>query len=72
MAVKDQMFSQMDAVALERLAGRAPVTIAQDAGVDYDAAQQVFSFSSLGIPLQVTYPDTNLHKYKYLRLHVLD
>ena len=55
--MKDQMFSQMDAVALERLAGRAPGTIAQNAGVDYDAAEQIFSFSSMGIPLRITYPD---------------
>lgn len=57
MAVKDQMFSEMKAVALDRLAGRDPVTIAQNAGIDYDAGQQVFRFSSLGICLQIAYPD---------------
>ena len=37
MAVKDQMFSEMKAVARDRLAGRDPVMIAQNAGIDYDA-----------------------------------
>ncbi len=77
MAVKDQMFSQMDAVALERLAGRAPVTIAQNAGVDYDAAEQIFSFSSMGIPLRITYPDYTITPsvsgwHRLAILHYLD
>ena len=77
MAVKDQMFSQMDAVALERLAGRDPGTIAQNAGVDYDAAEQIFSFSSMGIPLRITYPDYTITPavsgwHRLAILHYLD
>lgn len=77
MAVKDQMFSQMDAVALERLAGRDPEAIAQNAGVDYDAAAQLFSFSSMGIPLRITYPDYTITPavsgwHRLAILHYLD
>ena len=49
----EQMFSQMDRVALDRLAGRDPQRIARNAGVSFDPAAQVFRFPSMGLDLTV-------------------
>lgn len=53
---KDQMFEQMDQVALSWLAERDPHELARNAGVQYDAAKQEFRFSSMGIDLTLAYP----------------
>jgi len=47
----------MNRSAVEWLAGRNPHEIAENAGVCYDADRQVFSFSSMGTDLTVSYPD---------------
>lgn len=54
--LKDQTFTQMNQVALAWLAGRDPQEIAKNAGVEYDADEQAFRFSSMGIDLTVAYP----------------
>jgi len=54
---KDQTFCQMRCAALHWLAGRDPAQIAINAGVDYNEEKRVFSFSSMGIDITVTYPD---------------
>lgn len=53
----NQTFEQMKRAALEWLANRNPHEIAEKAGINYDAEKQIFSFSSLGINLILTYPD---------------
>ena len=53
---KDQTFNQMNQVALSWLEGRNPNEIAKNAGVEYDADEQIFRFSSMGIDLTVAYP----------------
>lgn len=53
---QDQMFGQMNQVALSWLEGRAPEEIAKNAGIQYDADERVFRFSSMGIDLAVAYP----------------
>lgn len=53
----NQTFEQMNRVALEWLADRDPREIAENAGVYYDVEKQIFSFSSMGIDLMLTYPD---------------
>lgn len=53
----NQTFNQMNRVALEWLADRDPDEIAQNAGIHYDAENQVFSFSSMGTDMVLTYPD---------------
>ena len=57
---KNQTFEQMRQAALEWLAGRDPHDIAKNAGVRYDERNQVFSFSSLGTDLILTYPDYHI------------
>ena len=56
----NQTFEEMRRVALEWLSGRSPHEIAQNAGICYDDETHVFSFSSLGIDLNLTYPDYRL------------
>lgn len=53
----NQTFEQMNRVALGWLADRSPHEIANNAGIIYDAEKQLFSFSSMGIDLTLTYPD---------------
>ena len=53
----NQTFGQMNKVALEWLKDRDPVEIARRAGVSYDEKKQVFTFSSMGILLTLTWPD---------------
>ena len=55
--ISNQTFDQMNRVALQWLAGRDPNEIAKNAGIDYHAEAQTFSFSSLGTPITLTYPD---------------
>ena len=54
---RNQTFEQMKKVALAWLADRDPREIAKNAGIVYDAEKQLFSFSSMGIDLTLTYPD---------------
>ena len=56
----NQTFEQMNRVALEWLADRDPHEIAKNAGISYDAARQVYTFSSMGIDLALTYPDYHI------------
>lgn len=57
MAIHDnRAFSEMLAAAKRRLAGRPPAEIAAKARVRFDAARQVFQFSSLGEEMTVHYP----------------
>ena len=53
----NQTFGQMNKVALDWLKDRVPIEIAQRAGIHYDPAKKVFTFSSMGIDLTMTYPD---------------
>ena len=53
----NQTFEQMNRVALEWLADRSPNEIAKNAGIYFDAENQVFSFYSLGTDIVLTYPD---------------
>ena len=53
---KNQTFTQMNQVALSWLAGRDPKEIANNAGLQYDANDRIFQFSSMGIDLTVAYP----------------
>jgi len=75
--VKNQMFSQMNRAALERLADRAPMPIARNAGICYDEKTQTFHFQSLGNPIAVHYPDYSFSPelsawHRLLILHYLD
>lgn len=54
---ENQTFEQMNTVGLGWLKDRDPVEIARKAGVSYDEKKQVFTFSSMGIPLEMTWPD---------------
>lgn len=73
----NRMFYEMNQAALERLAGRDPHQIAQNAGVRYDEETQDFCFSSLGKELRVHYPDYTVTPelpgmYTLVILHYLD
>ena len=50
----------MNRVALEWLADRDPHEVAQNAGICYNAARKVYTFSSMGIDLTLTYPDYHI------------
>ncbi|MBR6826244.1 MAG: DUF3786 domain-containing protein [Oscillospiraceae bacterium] len=72
----NQAFEQMNQVAREWLADRDPRDIAQKAGICYDADNQIFTFSSLGVDFTLTYPDycitPKVGKWQYLLiLHYL-
>ena len=56
----NQTFEQMNRVALEWLADRNPYEIAINAGIHYDGEKQIFTFSSMGIDLTLTYPDYHI------------
>ena len=66
----NQAFEQMNQVAREWLAERDPRDIAQKAGICYDADNQSFTFSSLGVNFTLTYPDycitPKVGKWQYL------
>ena len=73
----EQMFSQMDQVALGRLAGRDPQTIARNAGIPFDPVSRVFHLPSLGMELTVEYPSYRILPavsgwHRLLILHYLD
>lgn len=53
----NQTFDQMTRVALKWLENRDPNEIAKNAGIRYDAARGIFTFSSMGIEISLTYPD---------------
>ena len=53
---ENRAFSEMQAVALGRLAGRSPLEISEKAHILFDQEQQVFLFSSLGENIAVHYP----------------
>ena len=57
---KNQTFEQMRLAALDWLANRDPHELAKNAGVHYEEGTQVFSFSSLGTDLILTYPDYHI------------
>ena len=78
MAVKEnRAFSEMLAVAQNRLAGRSPLEIAEKAHVTFVQEQQVFLFSSLGENIIVHYPsytiEPQLEEWRHLViLHYLE
>lgn len=53
----NQTFEQMNKVALEWLKDRDPYEIAKNAAITYDGARRVYTFSSMGINITLTYPD---------------
>lgn len=53
----NQAFEQMKRVALEWLKDRDPHEIAKNAGITYDEARRVYTFSSMGSEITLTYPD---------------
>lgn len=55
-ARENRAFSEMLAVARNRLAERSPLEIAEKAHVIFDQEQQIFLFSSLGENITVHYP----------------
>ena len=74
---KNQMFDQMTAAAMERLAGRDPLTIAENAGIIYDGNARAFRVSSMGVDLEIAYPDYIIKPaisgwHQLLVLHYLD
>lgn len=57
---ENRAFSEMLAVAQNRLAGRSPLEIAEKAHVIFDQEQQTFLFSSLGESIIVHYPSYSI------------
>lgn len=57
---ENRAFSEMLAVAQNRLAGRSPLEIAEKAHVIFDRVQQTFLFSSLGESIIVHYPSYSI------------
>ncbi len=53
----NQTFAEMNRVALKWLAGRDPCEVAKNAGICYDIENQIYSFSSMGVDLTLSYPD---------------
>jgi len=75
--LKDQMFPQMLQAAKQRLAGRDPQQIAQNANVRFDAEAQRFCLSALGEKIYVNWPDCTIEPsssgwLQLLLLHYLD
>lgn len=74
---RNQMFGRMNLAALQRLSGRDPTRIAENADVRYDPVEQTFSFRSIRTDLTVTYPDYKITPqlpgwHRLLVLHYLD
>ena len=72
----NQTFEQMNRAALKWLEGRDPFEMAENTGIHYDAQEQVFTFSSLGADITLTYPDYRItppvdHWHYLLILHYL-
>lgn len=75
MRLKNQMFHEMLKAAKARLSDRDPAVIAKNARAAYSGG--VFSFTSLGIPVSVTYPACEITPdldpwHQLVILHYLD
>ena len=55
--MSNQMFSQMNLAALDRLKDRNPRQIATNAGVCYDEETQIYHIPTMGMDVTVSYPD---------------
>lgn len=75
--MSNQMFSQMNLVALARLEGRGSREIACNAGVRYDEESQAFHIPTMGTEVVVSYPDYHFTPelpgwHRLVILHYLD
>ena len=74
MTQKNQMYTEMQKAAKDRLKGKNPLDIAKKAGICFDG--QVFRFHSLGQEIRVQYPDYEISPllddwYQLVILHYL-
>ena len=57
---ENRQYTEMLAAAIGKLADRQPEDIARKANVHYDAGSRMFSFTTLGQPVHVHWPDYTL------------
>ena len=57
---ENRQYTEMLAAAIGKLADRQPEDIARKANVHYDAGSRMFSFTTLGQPVRVLWPDYTL------------
>ena len=67
---ENRQYTEMLAAAIGKLADRQPEDIARKANVYYDAGSRMFSFTTLGQPVRVLWPnyalDTPLEMWHHL------
>lgn len=76
-AAPNRAFQEMRKPALNRLCGRDPAELAARTGISFDRERQVFSLSSLGQNIQISYPGYEICPavddwHHLLILHYLD
>lgn len=74
---KNRAFQQMQKAALQRLCGKTAVDIEARTGIPFDYQRRVFLLSSLGVDVQILYPDYEIcpvldEWHQLLILHYLD